>query len=228
MKQLLIKIWENSLIKKIYHKITPRIRITKKFFGLKYKININDHLQFFLVPASIQEEGCNIIMSQKWGVVWDVGCNFGLFSILSAYHGNRVYSFDLSNKALRLVEKSAKLNNLEVETIHSPMTVNKISYRDPETSDCTNSLVEADGETGLQSITYLEAAKKYAMPDLIKMDIEGGEREFFNSKAFIDWINKNRISILLEIHDGYYPDIKKIKGAKIENLDTRHVFIVMI
>jgi len=223
----LSKLWAKSPLKKIYHALCPRFAVTKKIYGIKFKVNLNDHLQYIFLSDNVLEEGCYEIMHKKWGKVWDIGSNFGLYSLPAAEAGNEVYAFDLSQKVINLLNRSAIKNNLTVTTIPIPITVNKTNYLQPKNSSCVNEIKSVDDQenTTHQSLTYLEVEKKYGTPNLIKMDIEGGEKEFCESADFIKWINKNKISMLIELHNNFKPDFTKIIGAKTEQLDLNHIFI---
>jgi len=220
---LLAKIWQNT-IKRPYHFLMPRIRIRKCIYGYKYVININDHLSFLRYKG---EAAVAAVLSEKWGTVWDVGCNFGLFSILSAKSDNRVVSFDLSELALSYLERSSKLNQVLIQTVNRPLSIKSEPFTRPKSADCTNAVRTDDQNPSGTSITYREAAEKFGVPNLIKMDIEGGEISFFSDPEFLSWITDNAISILVELHRGYCPDDSILQQAKREQLDSSHVLFRM-
>ncbi len=141
------------------------------------------------------------LMSRNWGTVWDIGCNFGFYSMMAARSGNRVIAFDMSPLAVQMLERSCLLNHVAVTTVAQALTLIPRDYAAPDTSACTNRC--SDGGGGLRSIAYLEAAARFGMPAFIKMDIEGGEREFLESVEFQEWIQDNRITLLAEMHHGY-------------------------
>ena len=73
-----------------------------------------------------------------------------------------------------------------------------------------------------KTITYQEAEILYGLPTFIKMDIEGGELEFFNSMGFKSWLIKNSIFWLVEVHRdkiGFTPMWEDIPYTVI---DTNH------
>lgn len=225
MGNLLFRIWGNSFFKKVFHAVCPRIRVSREYFGIKMYMNINDHLQYYLFPKTSVEPESERVMSRHWGAVWDIGANYGMYSLLAAKSGNQVYAFDLSHRALSLLEKSARRNQLPVTIVRQAVTVTKTSYTPPSSSDCTNELQAGEGRNVVQSLTWLEVAKEFGIPDLIKMDIEGGEIEFFESKQFRSWLNKHKVSMLVELHKGYQPDLSFVKGGQVEHVDKRFFFI---
>lgn len=214
---LLARIWVNTL-EKPYHFLMPRIRIRKRIYGLPYVINLNDHL-FFLNYK--REKEVAKILSRKWGKVWDVGCNFGLFSILSASKDNEVVSFDLSRLALSYLQQSAALNKVSIQTVDRPLTVKPVRFSRVKDAKCTNRVTFSEnGEEW--SIPFTEAAEKYGTPDLIKMDIEGGEKSFLEHPPFLDWLTENRVSLLVELHDMFHPAaniLPEHEQLRVEELD---------
>lgn len=212
-----------SRLRALFHRFCPRWEVTRRLEGLRCRVNVNDHLMWLCLPAAeCLEAGSYRVMNQSWGTVWDVGANFGFFALVAARKGNRTIAFDLSPYVLGLLEQSCKLNQLEVTTIPRALTVEPVTYTAPETGSCKNRVGDEPGAS--RSLSYVEAAAQFGTPNLIKMDIEGGERAFFESEAFRAWVLHNRISWLVEIHDRYKPDFELWKAANPSDLDSRHVF----
>lgn len=189
-------------LQRAYHRVCPRIEVTTRLYGLRCRVNINDHLMWLVFPpARTIEAPSRELMSRYWGNVWDIGCNFGFYSMLAATSGNRVFAFDMSQRVLRMLEHSCRLNGVTVTTVAQAMTASPRTYAAPSTSACTNRCIADSGD--LRSITFQEAADRYGVPAFIKMDIEGGEQEFLESSDFRSWIETNRITLLVEMHHGY-------------------------
>lgn len=202
----------------------PRLEVTKRLFGLRCRVNINDHLMWLVFPSSRTiEVPSRELMSRYWGNVWDIGCNFGFYSMLAARSGNRVFAFDMSPRVLRMLERSCRLNQVAVTTVPHAMTPSPRTYAVPGTSACTNRCVPGSGES--QSITYLEAADRYGVPAFIKMDIEGGEQEFLECAAFQSWIEAHRITLLVEMHHGYSLAADAFPAMEREELDHDHLLL---
>lgn len=211
-------------LQRAYHRVCPRIEVTKRLFGLRCRVNINDHLMWLVFPPSRTiEVPSRELMSRYWGNVWDIGCNFGFYSMLAARSGNRVFAFDMSPRVLRMLERSCRLNRVAVTTVPHAMTPIPRTYAAPGTSACTNRCIAGSGE--LQSITYLEAADRYGVPAFIKMDIEGGEQEFLESAAFQSWIEANRITLLVEMHHGYPLAAGAFPAMEREQVDHDHLLL---
>lgn len=207
-----------------YHRLCPRLEVTKRLHGLHCRININDHLMWLVFPpAQTIEVPSRELMSRYWGSVWDIGCNFGFYSRLAAKSGNRVFAFDMSQRVLRMLEESCRLNGVTVTTVGQAMTVSPRTYAAPRTSACTNRCIADSGDP--RSITFQEAADRYGTPAFIKMDIEGGEREFLESEAFQAWLQDNRITLLVEVHHGYALEPDTFPTMRRRHVDAHHVLL---
>lgn len=208
---------------KTYHFMMPRIDVTKKLYGIRFALNINDHISFILSPFD-WEPYIKKRMTQHWGRVWDVGSNFGLFSILAEKAGNKVIAFDPSELAIRHLNTTKEINRcLNLTSVPKPLAPEKIRYKAVNDASCTTVLSPlSTGSNGVDAITYREAAAKYGLPNLIKMDIEGGEKAFLEHPGFMDWLDKNNIALIVELHHGYLPH--RLDRARVRALSSHHIF----
>lgn len=211
-------------LQRLYHQLCPHWTATRTLSGLRCRLDINNHIMWIVKPENeTLEVPTYEIMTQRWGAVWDVGANFGFFSLAAARAGNNVTAFDLSENALDLLKASAVLNNLKVTTVARPLTLQPVAYDPPSDSSCMNALSAAQGGSR-QSIDYLEAERLHGTPNLIKMDIEGGEEAFLNSPEFLNWLKAKKISTLVELHN-FTPELSRFGWARAELIDPRHLFI---
>jgi len=207
-----------------YHRFCPRIEVTKNLRGFRYRININDHFMWLVLPETQTiEAASHELMSRLWGKVWDIGCNFGLYSMTAARAGNDVIAFDMSPSVLAMMMRSCRLNGVAVKTVAQPVTLEPRNYSAPSTSACTNDCLGGVGD--LRSMTYREAESLYGTPNFIKMDIEGGEREFLDSVSFQNWLLENRITLLVEMHAGCELLANAFPGMERREVDSRHILI---
>lgn len=212
------------LLQTTYHRFCPRIEVTKNLQGFRCRININDHFMWLVLPQMRTiEAGSRELMSRAWGTVWDVGCNFGFYSMVAARAGNDVIAFDMSPRVLAMMKRSCRLNDVAVTTVARPVTVETRNYVAPSTSACTNECLGGVGP--LQSLTYREAESLYGTPNFIKMDIEGGEREFLGSAPFQKWLEEKRITLLVEMHAGSALHANAFPGMERREVDSRHILI---
>jgi FkbM family methyltransferase len=146
------------------------------------------------------------LLTRFKGTVWDVGSNVGIFALRAASLGHSVIAFDISKRALELLDLSAKANNLNITTVRRAFSTRSFRYDEPGTSDTENAIRESPTGSG-QSITFMEAAKQFPRPDLLKMDIEGAEMEFIKSTQFKEWVVQGRIPWIVESHS---PDFERM------------------
>lgn len=211
-------------LQRAYHRFCPRLEVTKRLHGIRCRININDHLMWLVFPESRTiEESSLTLMMIPWGKVWDIGCNFGFYSMVAARANNQVFAFDMSPRALAMLARSCVLNQLSVTPVERPLTTAPQRYAAPRTSACTNRCVNGSGDS--RSMTYLEAEALYGTPAFIKMDIEGGEREFLQSVAFQEWLQHRRITLLVEVHHGYVLSPAAFPTMNRRQPDEHHILL---
>ncbi|MEM7397140.1 MAG: FkbM family methyltransferase, partial [Verrucomicrobiota bacterium] len=75
-----------------------------------------------------------------------------------------------------------------------------------------------------ESISWREAAAQYGIPDLLKMDVEGYEAAFLQSEPFLNWLRRNRIVWILEVHQ---PELRNLFPADMSvfEIDARHYLL---
>ncbi len=211
-------------LQRAYHRLCPRLEVTKRLHGLHCRININDHLMWLVFPETRTIEAPSLaLMTRRWGKIWDIGCNFGFYSMAAARAGNEVFAFDMSPRALAMLTRSCAMNRLTVTPIERPLTAAPQHYAAPRTSACTNRCVDGSGDS--RSMTYLEAESLHGTPAFIKMDIEGGEREFLESVAFEEWLQDRRITLLVEVHQGYTLSPAAFSAMARRQLDEHHILL---
>ena len=172
-------------------------------------LDLRDSLIYWAVDAKqIEEtEGFDRMLEGIQGKVWDVGCNIGLFSLYAAAKGNQVVAFDISEKALALLRKSAQRNSLNIITVDRAFSVIPFKYAPPANADVQNRPDEESSKKNKTSITYFEAAAEFGTPTFIKMDIESAEVDFLKSKEFKAWVKQHNITLLIELHQKHYWDL---------------------
>jgi FkbM family methyltransferase len=148
---------------------------------------------------AIESEGIGeILRTMKPGVFWDAGCNLGYYSLYAAKLGWEVYSWDLGQRAVELLNMSAQRNHLKVVANQTAFTDRPVRYREMD-SAYAGSKVTFD-PNGSLSMTWKDAAAKYPAPSFLKMDIEGAEIDFLKDAEFRQWITDKGIVLAMEIH----------------------------
>ena len=193
---------------RVWHKWFPSFAIPRKIHGLKIYFDFRDNPAY--IASSAERLQCSpefeIIASFAGKMIWDIGCNVGLFSLYASSLGCPVISFDISSKALRLFERSAAKNRLSCQTVNRAFSTRTFLYKAPASASTENRVNPDALAPDKKSMTYLEAASTFGIPQLIKMDIEGAEAEFIESQEFKRWILNNHITWLVELHRPAYKE----------------------
>lgn len=192
----------DSWISRTWHNVIPHITVHRTVDHLKVFFDINDNVDDLTRPSFLRREPmvqwiCNSIA----GNYWDVGCNVGQFAIPAAALGHRVVAFDISPRACRLLQLSAKANDLPITVVDRALSVLPFSYAPPTTSRPSEHVSPTvPALSSKTSIAIHEALATYGRPTLVKMDIEGAECEFIKSPAWKSLLTTHGIYWLLEIH----------------------------
>ena len=214
-------------LSRLWHRFAPSVPVRRRAFGFSIYYDLRDN-PYYWASSRRHLETCEPIcevLTRSPCLVWDVGSNVGFFSMRAAQLGHSVVAFDISEKALSLLSRSARRNGFEVRTVCQAFSVEPMRYRVAAGCMADNRMLPPVGDVGdRHSIPFEEAAAKFGVPALIKMDIEGGEGFFLDSPVFKRWILDNGIQWVVEIHT---PDCdRKIwNDVKTRYLDAHHVLI---
>ena len=189
-----------GFLSRLWHRFAPSLPVKRTVFGFTVYYDFRDNPYYWVSSRRHLETMERVFdpLQRPPCAVWDVGSNVGLFSLRAAQLGHRVTAFDISPKAIALVEKSARANGFAVATVPRAFAVESFRYEAPDSCRADNRLVIGLGAN--ESITFQEAAARYGAPALIKMDIEGAESGFLASREFHDWLTGNAATLILELH----------------------------
>lgn len=137
-------------------------------------------------------------------VVWDIGANVGLFTLSVFPKASMVVAVEPDEKVRRLLKRSCR--NLPVEIVPRAVgeSVGTRAFHLARRSTATNFL-EGYGttQTGgtrevvqVQTVTLDWLAERYALPDVLKIDVEGAECEVLKGCSFL---SKKRPVIICEV-----------------------------
>jgi FkbM family methyltransferase len=188
----------------------PSFPIQRRVFGLQMYFDSRDHPFAWYANREVLEQAENLpeVLAKFNGLFWDVGANAGIYSLWMASRGNQVVSFDISPKAISYILKSAARNNLKnITGVPRAFSTEPFRYQMPRTASAGNRLSVTSEGADATAITYQEAAAQYGIPVIIKMDIEGHEDSFLRSEEFKQWVIKNKISVVMELHRKEYFDL---------------------
>ncbi len=136
----------------------------------------------------------------------DAGANIGLATLYfkRKYSNSNIVTIEIENDNIEMVHKNIKdLQNVTVE--HKALYNSKSYFKIIDPYNATNSFqikeVSSNENFDIESITLDEILEKnnWETIDLLKIDIEGAEKELFE-KNYENWIKKTKI-IFIETHD---------------------------
>jgi FkbM family methyltransferase len=198
------------LLTKLVYKYIPPIIIGYEIDGTLFNLSIRDHLIWILRKGPLERPPFS---SGK--LVWDLGCNIGVQSVQAAKKGNIVLAFDISPTNVLCLRKTAKENNLNIKVSCCPITIKEENWTPAKTG-------HLEEELTLNGILKSKTFHEPPIPHFIKMDIEGGEKEFLLSNEFKKWVDENKVTLYVEIHKNnnkfLWKEFKKI-------IDTEPQFI---
>lgn len=192
----------NTVLAVLWHRYAPSLTIRRRFYDSYVYMNLRDNIDDIsksTLNLERREEYILEFLKYADGLIWDVGANVGLFSVRAAQLGRRCVAFELSPKACELMNMTKRKNALNFEIVDRPLSTRPRLYAPPIDASAENQVnFTANGR--LKAISFQEAAAIYGIPILMKMDIEGGELDFFNSNDFKLWLMEYSIPWLVEVH----------------------------
>lgn len=182
------------------------------FFGLKYRGNLGNHIDFLTFFFGSYERGILKFLKEKvlrpQDIVFDVGANIGHHSLFFSQFSRRVYSFEPYEKVRNIfLERVSEngISNIVVVPLGLSDKEQQLEYFEPNDDNSGIGSFVSDHfsknqKTGL--ILSLVSGDKYflgnGLPcvDFIKIDVEGFE--YFVLKGLQNVIHEHRPVILLE------------------------------
>ncbi len=201
----------------------PQLRVGRRVRGLKVYMCLRDHIRQLISVERTSRE-IDSVLREDFASMWDLGCNIGLYSLIAAAAGKRVAGFDISHKAIALLSASAAANGLALEAVPRAVTVESIRYDPVASAHTENRLTAAAGTHAELSLSFEQAAADYGVPDLIKMDIEGGELDFLAAPEFKRWVVEKGIVLMIELHS-HEAELAVWNDLPLRWLDSKHVVI---
>jgi FkbM family methyltransferase len=143
----------------------------------------------------------------------DAGANVGYTAIYLShfFKDMQLIALEPNENTFQRLQLNIDLNSLSHVTLHQKGLWNKDtflkadnsfrdkqawSFRLEETNDESEKLFEVTSMNSLKKTHGLDSV------DFLKIDVEGGEKEMFNSDADLSWLNNVKV-IAIEIHDEF-------------------------
>lgn len=161
----------------------------------------------------------NILNNTKKKLIIDCGANIGCSSIYFSklFKNSHIISIESSKKNYFFLNKNCDSENFS--KINRAVSSSNFFYRDINKFDNRGNTIKAiNSNIGKKTITINEVLSDYNNSNfdffLIKIDIEGNEKELFSKNT--EWINKFKI-IIIEPHDWIYPN-NKISSSFLKSI----------
>lgn len=155
----------------------------------------------------------------------DAGANIGLASIFfsNMFPSAEIIAIEPQTDNFDLLKKNLEPYD-KVECVHAALWYQqeKITIKNPD-SLAASYMVQADQTSTIDGITIqsLLEDRKWEKVDILKMDIEGAEKEIFSAPT--DWLKQVRL-LIIELHDNYNPGATKAFFKAIEAYEYRAHF----
>ena len=142
-------------------------------------------------------------------IFYDVGANFGFYSLLAARAGAQVFAFEPDFQNAESLERHALLNSLEakIEIVRAAVfSMSGSILLEPADFERGhgNARVGAAGDPSRATIkvpctTLDNFAREHAVPEVVKIDVEGAESEVL--KGAEELFSNSRPRLICEVHD---------------------------
>jgi FkbM family methyltransferase len=168
-----------------------------------------------------QQYRCPFLIDPKFIV--DAGANVGFATAYFAAQYPHAKIVAVEPEAANFAQLQKNVGSLKnVTCIQAALwpTATRLRIQDPGVQSHSFQIEPADQEQGndppIKAITVGEIIQGHNMDmiDLLKIDIEGAEKEVFSHSA--DWIDRVRV-IMVELHDGSKPGCSKAFWNAIRN-----------
>lgn len=181
--------------------------------GFKMVLNLQTEKDYWLGTYEAELQAALHELVQPGMVLYDIGANIGYISLMMARLSGmdgKVFSFEALPANLRRLKENISLNNMDsVIKVHSKAVVD-LTHPVRFLAHSSTSMGKAAGSAGRveeydQEITVEGLAlddfvykQKQAEPDIIKMDIEGGE--MLAVKGMKRLLKERKPILLVELH----------------------------
>ncbi|MGD0806850.1 MAG: FkbM family methyltransferase [Anaerolineales bacterium] len=165
------------------------------------------------------------------GVVYDLGANVGYYTLLSAVLAGprgRVFAFEPLPRNLEFLRRHLSLNRIDNATvIEAAVTDRGGTVRFEEDASTSKGRIGAQGSLEVRSVALdeLVARERMPRPDLLKIDIEGGE--FLALQGARRILTESHPVIFLSTHSGKVHKeclaFLELLGYRIVPIDRRPV-----
>tara|TARA_B100000686_G_C16529945_1_gene831799 strand:- start:164 stop:955 length:792 start_codon:yes stop_codon:yes gene_type:complete len=184
-------------VRNYYDYITVREIFLLECYKLDHLIKYNEIMLYYN----------NIVQKNKIPLIIDCGANIGASSyyFLQNFKKTKIVSIEPDKKNFELL--NFNLKDKEIELFEKAISSENSTFEISKSSEDPRAFRAIESKEGIiNSITVDEILNNFNPeiyePFIMKIDIEGGEKDLF--KKNIEWVNKFKI-IIIEPHDWMYP-----------------------
>lgn len=191
----------------VYYKLKKGNPSNLKTENLAHPFSIrNNPYDYATFEEVVLNEGYDISMPFTPTYIVDGGGNIGLTACFfaSKYPDSTIVSIEPDRENFILLESNCKPYS-NIHPLQCGIWKNDTHLKIENTSAGNNAFTvtetgDTDGNT-IQAVTVLSVMEKFAMPriDILKLDIEGSEKEVFDGNVE-HWLPKTRV-LIIELHD---------------------------
>lgn len=228
--QMLVELIERTgqanKLRHAYHRFSQPAKIMRMQVGNQTaqfwvpKRRLQDDIEYFTEADQLR---MFLQMLREDDVVWDVGANCGVYSIFAAQTVSakgRVYCFEPQKRMLRILRVNRFINKLDRVVQIVPLGLGDrtgtTSFYESAGAMGTHSLVQRFGdypskdkpiEIQLSRGDELVSSRGFAVPTVVKIDVEGAE--FAVCEGLRDLMTKNPPRLIfIEVHPHLLPDFQ--------------------
>jgi FkbM family methyltransferase len=191
--------------------------------GKKWIVGSGNH-GYWLGSYELEKRALFVKMVTPGGVVYDLGANVGYYTLLCSMLAGprgRVVAFEPLPRNLDFLKRHLALNRVEnAVVIEAAVAERGGTVRFEEAASTSKGRIGADGALEVRSVALDEliARERLPQPDLLKIDIEGGE--FLALQGARKLLAERHPVIFLSTHSG---QVHKDCLAFLESLGYRIV-----
>jgi FkbM family methyltransferase len=223
------------------------IDIYRKLYSKKDGfVKISNFGEIYLRPKSSDVEVFNTVFVKEYyksysfdkmmkgfnpTFIIDAGANIGLSALFFAqkYKDSKVVAIEAEKGNFELLERNTKYFGSRIEGMHKALWFEKteLALKNPGADNYSFSFGNENGSETVETVTIPEIMEKYNVDRIgvLKIDIEGGEKELFSNDC--SWLSKVDV-LIIELHDfstrgcsrAFYEQILKYQFSQMLNFEN--------
>ena len=141
-----------------------------------------------------------LLQTHSKGIIFDIGANVGLMTILFARYAEKVFCFEPFPQNISLLYRTLEVNHINNATIIPCAVSDSFEYSSFERGEsCSSGKLKINGNQPAITVSIDGFAEAYKVfPNFIKIDVEGGEMSVL--KGGERFFLKYKPIIILDIH----------------------------